>query len=119
MESNKANAPFIAINCAALPDALLESELFGYEEGAFTGAIRGGKKGIFEQADEGTIFLDEIGEVSPSVQVRLLRVLQEGVIRRVGGTKEIQVDVRIITATHRDLEDMIKKDLFREDLIID
>jgi transcriptional regulator of aroF, aroG, tyrA and aromatic amino acid transport len=116
MEGNRANAPFIAINCAALPDSLLESELFGYVEGAFTGALKGGKKGIFEQAHNGTIFLDEIGEISPSVQVRLLRVLQEGAIRRVGGTKEIRVDVRIITATHRNLEDMIKIDLFREDL---
>lgn len=116
MEGNRANAPFIAINCAALPDSLLESELFGYVEGAFTGALKGGKKGVFEQANNGTIFLDEIGEISPSVQVRLLRVLQEGTIRRVGGTKEIQVDVRIISATHRNLEDMIRKDLFREDL---
>ncbi|HJV31263.1 MAG TPA: sigma 54-interacting transcriptional regulator, partial [Bacillales bacterium] len=116
MEGNRANAPFIAINCAALPDSLLESELFGYVEGAFTGALKGGKKGVFEQANNGTIFLDEIGEISPSVQVRLLRVLQEGTIRRVGGTKEIHVDVRIISATHRNLEDMIRKDLFREDL---
>lgn len=116
MEGQRANAPFIAINCAALPDSLLESELFGYEEGAFTGALKGGKKGIFEQANNGTIFLDEIGEISPSVQVRLLRVLQEGMIRRVGGTKEIQIDVRIITATHRNLEEMIKNDLFRGDL---
>lgn len=116
MEGNRAIAPFIAINCAALPDSLLESELFGYEEGAFTGALKGGKKGIFEQASDGTIFLDEIGEISPSVQVRLLRVLQEGTIRRVGGMKEIPVDVRIITATHRNLEEMIKKKFFREDL---
>jgi transcriptional regulator of aroF, aroG, tyrA and aromatic amino acid transport len=116
MEGSRAQDPFIAINCAALPDSLLESELFGYVEGAFTGAVKGGKKGVFEQANNGTIFLDEIGEISPSVQVRLLRVLQEGTIRRVGGTKEIQVDVRIISATHRNLEDMIRKDLFREDL---
>jgi TyrR family helix-turn-helix protein/PAS domain S-box-containing protein len=116
MEGSRAHAPFIAINCAALPDSLLESELFGYVEGAFTGAVKGGKKGVFEQANNGTIFLDEIGEISPSVQVRLLRVLQEGTIRRVGGTKEIQVDVRIISATHRNLEDLIRKDLFREDL---
>jgi transcriptional regulator of aroF, aroG, tyrA and aromatic amino acid transport len=116
MEGSRSNAPFIAINCAALPDALLESELFGYVEGAFTGALKGGKKGLFEQADGGTIFLDEIGEISPSVQVRLLRVLQEGAIRRVGGTTEIPVNVRVIAATHRDLEDMIRKNLFREDL---
>ncbi len=116
MEGNRSNAPFIAINCAALPDTLLESELFGYAEGAFTGALKGGKEGIFEQANNGTIFLDEVGEISPAVQVRLLRVLQEGTLRRVGGTKETQVDVRIITATHRNLEDMIKNDHFREDL---
>ncbi|WP_407313439.1 sigma 54-interacting transcriptional regulator [Desulfosporosinus sp. SB140] len=116
MESLRAQAPFIPINCVALPDSLLESELFGYEEGSFTGAVRGGKKGLFEQADHGTLFLDEIGEISARVQVRLLRVLQENTIRRVGGTKEIPVDVRIIAATHRNLEEMIKKGEFREDL---
>jgi transcriptional regulator of aroF, aroG, tyrA and aromatic amino acid transport len=116
MESSRSQASFIPINCAALPDSLLESELFGYEEGAFTGATKGGKKGLFEQASGGTLFLDEIGEISPHVQVRLLRVLQEGTIRRVGGAKEIPVDVRIIAATHRNLEDMIKKGQFREDL---
>ncbi len=116
MESNRADAPFIAINCAALPDSLLESELFGYEDGAFTGALKGGKKGLFEQAHGGTLFLDEIGEISPQVQVRLLRVLQESTVRRVGGTKEISLDVRIIAATHRNLEEMIRKEQFREDL---
>lgn len=116
MESLRAQAPFIPINCAALPDSLLESELFGYEEGSFTGAVRGGKKGLFEQADHGTLFLDEIGEISTQVQVRLLRVLQESTIRRVGGSKEIPVDVRIIAATHRNLEEMIRKGQFREDL---
>lgn len=116
MESNRVNRPFIAINCAALPETLLESELFGYEEGAFTGASKGGKKGLFEQADSGTLFLDEIGEISPHIQVRLLRVLQENVIRRVGGNKEINVSVRIIAATHRDLEAMIAAGDFREDL---
>lgn len=116
MESNRSNAPFIAINCAALPDTLLESELFGYEEGSFTGAAKGGKKGLFEQANTGTLFLDEIGEISPQVQVRLLRVLQENTIRRIGADSEILVDVRIIATTHRDLEGMIEKGEFREDL---
>ncbi|AET68100.1 PAS domain S-box [Desulfosporosinus orientis DSM 765] len=116
MESPRSQSPFIPINCAALPDTLLESELFGYEEGAFTGAAKGGKKGLFEQASGGTLFLDEIGEISPHVQVRLLRVLQEGMIRRVGGAKEIPVDVRIIAATHRNLEEMIGSGQFREDL---
>ncbi|KLU61813.1 transcriptional regulatory protein QseF [Peptococcaceae bacterium CEB3] len=116
MESNRASGPFIAINCGALPDSLLESELFGYDEGAFTGAIRGGKKGLFEQAHGGTLFLDEIGEVSAPVQVRLLRVLQENTVRRVGGSREIPVEVRIIAATHRNLEEMIQAGEFREDL---
>lgn len=116
MDSNRVNNPFIAINCAALPESLLESELFGYEEGSFTGANKGGKKGLFEQANYGTLFLDEIGEISPSIQVRLLRVLQENAIRRIGGNKEVPVDVRIITATHRNLEEMISKGEFREDL---
>jgi len=116
MESNRAQNTFIAINCAALPESLLESELFGYEEGAFTGAVKGGKKGLFEQADKGTLFLDEIGEISPQLQVRLLRVLQEGLVRRVGGNKEIEIDVRIIAATHQNLEEMIIKGTFREDL---
>jgi len=115
-ESMRTQAPFIPINCAALPDSLLESELFGYEEGSFTGAARGGKKGLFEQADHGTLFLDEIGEIPTQVQVRLLRVLQEGMIRRVGGAKEVSVDVRIVAATHRNLEEMIQKGEFREDL---
>lgn len=109
-------APFIALNCTALPETLLESELFGYEEGAFTGATKGGKRGLFEEANGGTLFLDEIGELSLLVQVRLLRTLQEGTIRRVGGHKELRVDVRIIAATHRNLEEMIKKGEFREDL---
>lgn len=116
MEGSKPKGPFIPINCAALPDSLLESELFGYEEGSFTGASKGGKKGLFEQASGGTLFLDEIGEISPQVQIRLLRVLQEGTIRRVGGNKEVEVDVRIIAATHRNLEEMIRQGTFREDL---
>ncbi|MEL1134617.1 sigma 54-interacting transcriptional regulator [Desulfitobacterium sp. THU1] len=115
-ESPRSRLAFIPINCAALPDTLLESELFGYEEGSFTGATKGGKKGFFEQAHGGTLFLDEIGEISPPVQVRLLRVLQEGTIRRIGASKEIPVDVRIIAATHRNLEEMIKQGQFREDL---
>jgi len=109
-------APFIAINCTALADTLLESELFGYDEGAFTGAVRGGKRGLFEQANGGTLFLDEIGDISHRLQVKLLRVLQEGVIRRVGGNKEISIDVRIIAATHRNLEELLEKGEFRRDL---
>jgi transcriptional regulator of aroF, aroG, tyrA and aromatic amino acid transport len=116
MESSRSQEPFIAINCAALPSSLLESELFGYEEGAFTGATKSGKKGLFEQASGGTLFLDEIGEISLQVQVRLLRVLQEGTIRRVGGSHEIPIDVRIIAATHRNLEQLIQRGDFREDL---
>jgi TyrR family helix-turn-helix protein/PAS domain S-box-containing protein len=115
-DSPRSRAPFIGINCTALSESLLESELFGYEEGSFTGASKGGKKGLFEQADGGTLFLDEIGEISPQLQVQLLRVLQEGVIRRVGGHREIQIDVRIIAATHRNLEEMLRKGEFREDL---
>ncbi|MEG6511223.1 sigma 54-interacting transcriptional regulator [Desulforamulus ruminis] len=116
MESHRSLAPFIAVNCAALPETLLESELFGYEEGAFTGAARGGKKGLFEQAENGTLFLDEIGELSPHMQVRLLRVLQESTIRKIGGILEIPVNVRIIAATHRNLEEMVRQKTFREDL---
>jgi len=108
--------PFVALNCAALPDALVESELFGYEEGAFTGARRGGKQGLFELAHQGTIFLDEIGELSPHLQVKLLRVLQENKVRRVGGREEIPVDVRVIAATNRNLEEMVRKGDFREEL---
>ncbi|GAB6154325.1 hypothetical protein JCM17380_30750 [Desulfosporosinus burensis] len=115
-ESHRKNGPFIAINCGAIPDALLESELFGYEEGAFTGASRGGKPGKFEQADGGTIFLDEIGDMPMHLQVKLLRVLQEVKIDRIGGVKPVWVDVRIIAATNRNLEEMIKEKLFRSDL---
>lgn len=115
-EGPRYQKPFVAVNCTALPDSLLESELFGYEEGAFTGALKSGKKGLFEQAHGGTLFLDEIGDISPQLQVSLLRVLQSGTIRRVGGHKEIQVDVRIIAATHRNLEEMLKTGEFREDL---
>jgi DNA-binding NtrC family response regulator len=106
---------FVAINCGALSLTLLESELFGHERGAFTGAI-GQKKGIFEVADGGTLFLDEIGEISPSTQVKLLRVLQEGEVQRVGGTDAIKVDVRIIAATNQSLESLVEKGSFRPDL---
>ena len=114
--SRRAPYPFVAVNCAALPDSLLESELFGYEEGAFTGARKGGKPGLFEQAHKGTIFLDEIGDISPQLQSRLLRVLQEKEVMRVGGMRLVPVDVRIISATNKDLRSLVEKGLFREDL---
>ncbi|MED1793942.1 sigma 54-interacting transcriptional regulator [Brevibacillus nitrificans] len=107
---------FIRVNCAAISESLLESELFGYEEGAFTGARRGGKRGLFEEASGGTIFLDEIGELSMNMQVMLLRVLQEREVVRVGGTKPVPIDVRVITATHVNLESAISAGKFREDL---
>ena len=113
--SDRANAPFVPINCAAIPETLLESELFGHERGAFTGA-ESRRIGRFEQADHGTIFLDEIGDMTPGTQVKLVRVLQEKCLQRVGGKETIPVDVRIIAATHRDLESAIKQNLFREDL---
>jgi len=106
---------FVAVNCGALAETLLESELFGHEKGAFTGAITR-RSGVFEVADGGTLFLDEIGEISPSTQVRLLRVLQEGEFQRVGGTVPIRVDVRILSATNQDLEDLVRKGRFRQDL---
>lgn len=108
--------PFVDINCSAIPDSLIESELFGYEKGAFTNAHKGGKPGLFEEANQGSIFLDEIGDISLSAQAKILRVLEEKTFRRVGGTKNINVDVRIISATNRDLEQMITERLFREDL---
>ena len=107
--------PFIAENCGAFTESVLASELFGHEAGAFTGALAQ-RRGLFEQADGGTLFLDEVGELSPAVQVRLLRVLQEGVIRRVGGETTIRVDVRVLAATHRDLRAMVDAGAFREDL---
>lgn len=113
--SKRSAKPFIAINCGALPDTLLESELFGYKKGAFTGAERD-KPGRFALADGGTLFLDEIGEISQALQVRLLRVLQERVYEPLGATKSVTTDVRIIVATHRDLNQMIKDGNFREDL---
>ncbi len=115
-ESARAAGPFVPINCAALPESLLESELFGYEEGSFTGAKRGGKQGIFEFAGGGTVFLDEIGELPGHLQAKLLRVLQEGRVRRVGGREEIPVDIRIIAATNRNLRSMVAERQFRDDL---
>jgi nitrogen regulation protein NR(I) len=113
--SSRAAQPFVAVNCAAIPETLLESELFGHERGAFTGA-HARRVGRFEQANHGTIFLDEIGDLSLSTQVNLLRVLQEKYIQRVGGNEKIPVDVRVLAATHRDLETALKEDQFREDL---
>ena len=114
--STRANGPFVAVNCAALPEHLLESELFGYEEGSFTGAKRGGRQGLFELAHGGTLFLDEIGEMPISLQSRLLRVLQEKEIMHIGGDSVIPVDVRIIAATNQNLATMIEQKMFREDL---
>ena len=108
--------PFVAVNCAALPDNLLESELFGYEAGAFTGAHTKGKVGLFEQANHGTIFLDEIGDISPKLQSRLLRTIQEHQIMRVGSDRMIEIDVRFITATNRNLEQAVREGTFRSDL---
>ncbi|MDR1239011.1 MAG: sigma 54-interacting transcriptional regulator [Treponema sp.] len=113
--SKRTGAPLIKINCAALPESIIESELFGHEKGAFTGAIRE-RKGRFELAHKGTIFLDEIGELSPQIQAKLLRVLQERELERVGGTSTIKVDVRLITATNRNLDEEVKAGRFREDL---
>lgn len=115
-KSDRKEKPFIKVNCGAIPENLLETELFGYEKGAFTGASKSGKPGLFELANEGTLFLDEIGEVSPALQVKLLRVLQEWEFTRIGGTKPVSVNVRLITATNRDLEEEMKKGNFREDL---
>ncbi|TWD95780.1 PAS domain S-box-containing protein [Neobacillus bataviensis] len=114
--SLRSSLPFVAINCASIPEHLLESELFGYDDGAFTGAKKGGKKGQFEMANNGTLFLDEIGDMPLSMQSKLLRVLQEKEVQRVGGQKSIPVDVRIIAATHRDLEKMVDEGKFRRDL---
>jgi DNA-binding NtrC family response regulator len=113
--SLRAGKPFIAINCAAVTESLLESELFGHERGAFTGADKS-RAGLFEAADEGTLFLDEVAEMSPAAQAKLLRVLADGEIQRVGSTATRRVDVRVLAATHRDLKDRVKKALFREDL---
>lgn len=114
--SKRKNEPFVAVNMAALSESLAESELFGYEEGSFTGASKGGKPGFFEQSDKGTIFIDEIGDTSPKIQMSLLRVLQEKNIMRVGGSRIIPIDVRVIAATNRDLYDLVLKGKFRKDL---
>jgi TyrR family helix-turn-helix protein len=114
--SSRRNASFLALNCAALPESLAESELFGYAPGAFTGARRGGKPGLLELADKGSVFLDEIGEMSPYLQAKLLRFFNDGTFRRVGGDREVKVDVRILSATHRNLEKMVAEGDFREDL---
>ncbi|TPV96723.1 MAG: AAA family ATPase [Myxococcales bacterium FL481] len=113
--SNRGNGPMISMQCGAIPEALLDSELFGHEKGAFTGAFAR-KRGRFERAHGGTLFLDEIGELSPEAQVKLLRVLQERRLERVGGVESVEVDVRVIAATHRDLEGMVRNGTFREDL---
>jgi DNA-binding NtrC family response regulator len=113
--SPRTDRPFVKVNCAALPDPLLESELFGHEKGAFTGAAQR-RIGRFEEADRGTIFLDEIGDLSPGLQVKLLRILQEKEFQRLGSNTTLRIDVRVITATHRDLEELIRKGSFREDL---
>lgn len=114
--SHRAKNSFIKVNCGAIPENLIESELFGYEGGAFTGANKNGKIGLFELANKGTLFLDEIGELPKNMQVKLLRALQEQEIMRVGGTKPVKIDVRIIAATNRNLEEMVKNGTFREDL---
>ncbi len=113
--SPRAEGPFVTVNCAAIPESLLEAELFGYERGAFTGATQR-KKGKFELAEGGTLFLDEIGDMTPSLQTKLLRVLQEKEIERLGGSRPIKVDVRVIAATNRNLEEMMREGRFREDL---
>ncbi|MCB6346889.1 sigma 54-interacting transcriptional regulator [Enterocloster lavalensis] len=115
-ESDRSRMPFVAINCAAVPPNILESELFGYEEGAFTGARRGGKKGVFELAHEGTLFLDEIGEISMDIQLRFLRALEQREVFRLGGEKVVPVDIRVIAATNKNLWQMVKEGKFREDL---
>ena len=114
--SNRSAERFIKVNCGAIPSTLIESELFGYERGAFTGANKEGKMGLFEVADKGTIFLDEVGELPPDMQVKLLRVLQEQEIERIGSNKPIKVDVRVIAATNRNLLEMMREKTFRADL---
>lgn len=113
--SPRRNKPFIKLNCAAIPDTLLESELFGYEEGAFTGALKGGKIGDFEAANGGTLFLDEVDSLSPNMQAKLLRAIQEREIKKVGSTKTIPIDVRFIFATNKDLYQLVREGKFRED----
>ncbi|MEI3613777.1 sigma-54 interaction domain-containing protein [Pseudogracilibacillus sp. SO30301A] len=115
-KSTRDTGPFVPVNCAAIPSSLLESELFGYEEGAFTNSKQDGKIGLFELANKGTLFLDEIGDMPLDLQSKLLRVLEEGTFRKIGGLTEKQIDVRIIAATNKDLSKMVQKELFREDL---
>src|SRR5207237_2914932 len=115
LNSARADESFVSVNSGAFSESLLESELFGYVRGAFTGAT-GNKKGLFEVADKGTMFLDEVGDTSLAMQVKLLRVVQERTLRRVGGTEEIPVDVRIIAATNRDLSERVAENRFGEDL---
>jgi transcriptional regulator with PAS, ATPase and Fis domain len=114
--SRRKDKPFVKINCGTIPESLIESELFGYEKGAFTSAHSGGKAGLIEAAHGGTLFLDEIGELKSDLQVKLLEVIEEKTFTRVGGTKSVCVDVRIVAATHRDLQEMMKQNLFRDDL---
>ncbi|MEK4495714.1 sigma-54 interaction domain-containing protein [Ureibacillus sp. FSL W8-0352] len=116
LNSRRSTKQMVTINCSAIPESLLESELFGYEAGAFTGAIKGGKAGLFETASGGTIFLDEIGEMPLQLQAKLLRVLQESEVQRIGSAKPIPIDVRIIAATNRNLAEMVQQGMFREDL---
>lgn len=116
LSGDKKDSPFIKVNCGAIPEQLMESEFFGYEKGAFTGANNKGKAGMFELADNGTLFLDEVAEIPLSLQVKLLRVLQEKEIMRIGGTKPIKLNVRVIAATNKELDAMVKKGTFREDL---
>ncbi len=114
--SKRSDGPFVAVNCAAIPENLLESELFGYVEGAFTGARKGGKTGLFELAHRGTIFLDEIGELAEPLQAQLLRVLQEGEVMRLGDERVIPIDIRVIAASNRDFAQMMNEEKFRADL---
>ncbi len=115
-KSNRSNAPFLSLNCATIPEELLESELFGYKDGAFTGATKGGKQGLLELADGGTVFLDEVGDISPKVQAKLLKVIQEFEFMPVGGKQTKKVNIRILAATNRNLYEMVQNKEFREDL---